>query len=87
MGLIKFILALLGVFLGIYLLLWVLGFVTTLLWYGFWIALVAGVGYGGYRLFKRAENKYVGSGKASSYLDDNDVELLYDEYEKKYLHK
>jgi high-affinity Fe2+/Pb2+ permease len=87
MNFIKVILAILGIFLGIYLFFWVLGVVSTLLWYGFWIGLVAAIGYGGYRLFRSAEDKLVSAGSARGELDERDFNLSWDEYEKKYLHK
>jgi hypothetical protein len=87
MNFIKVILAILGIFLGIYLFFWILGVVSTLLWYGFWIGLVAAIGYGGYKLFRKADDKFVGSGSARGELDERDFNLSWDEYEKKYLHK
>lgn len=87
MNIIKLILAILGIVFGVILFFWVLGIVSSLFWYGFWIAVLAGVGYGGYRLFRKAEDKYVGAGSARGELDDRDFNLSWDEYEKKYLHK
>ena len=60
MNFIKFILAILGLIFGVMLFFWLFGLITSLIWYGFWIGLLAAVGYGGYKLFKKAENKYVG---------------------------
>ena len=87
MSILKFLLAVVGLVLGIYLFLWIFGIVASLLWYGAMIALVAGLGYGGYRLFRKAEDRYVGPGTAQGSLDSRDYQMSWDEYEKKYLHK
>jgi hypothetical protein len=86
MKFIKFILAILGLIFGVMLFFWLFGVITSLLWYGFWIGLLAAVGYGGYKLFKKAENKYVGAG-TTNYLDDRDYTLSWEEYDRKYLKK
>lgn len=86
MNILKLLLAIIGIALGIYFVFWLLGLVGWLLWYGAMIALVGGVMYGGYRLFKRAEDKYVGAGSAKGELE-RDYQMSWDEYEKKYLHK
>ncbi|QYO67338.1 hypothetical protein [Leptolyngbya sp. 7M] len=87
MNIIKIILAILGIILGVMLFFWLLGIVTSLLWYGLWIAVIGGIGYGAYRLFRKAEDKYVGAGSARTELGDRDFDLSWDEYEKKYLNK
>lgn len=86
MNLIKLILGILGIVLGVFLFFWVLGIISSLLWYGFLLAIVGAVGYGGYRLFRRAEERYVGAGSAAGELE-RDYQMSWDEYEKKYLHK
>ena len=87
MNFIKVILAILGLIFGVMVFFWVLGIVTSLLWYGVWLGLIAAVGYGGYKLFTKAENKYVGSGSTAGYIDDRDFGLSWGEYDKKYLKK
>jgi 4-hydroxybenzoate polyprenyltransferase len=87
MNIIKVILAVLGLIFGVMLFFWLFGLITSLLWYGFWIGLLAAGGYGVYRLFKKAENKYVGPGSAVGEIDSRDFNMSWDEYEKKYLHK
>ena len=86
MKLIKFILAMLGLIFGVMMFFWLFGLVTTLLWYGVMFGLIAAVGYGGYKLFVRTEQKYVGGG-AGGYLDDRDYSLSWEEYDRKYLKK
>lgn len=87
MKLIKFILALLGLIFGVMLFFWLFGLVSTLLWYAVVFGLLAAVGYGGYKLFKKAENKYVGGGSAGGYIEDRDFSLSWEEYGRKYLKK
>jgi hypothetical protein len=65
---------------------WLIGIVGSLLWYGFWIGLLAAVGYGGYKLFLKAERKYVGPGAAGGYIDDG-VDFSWEERKRKYLNK
>ena len=87
MNIIKLILGAIGlIFVGM-LLLWVLGWVGTLLWYAFWIGLVGVVAYGGYRLFLKAEAKALGSDTHSAIGSGVDINMSWDEYDKKYLHK
>jgi len=86
MNILKLILGGIGlIFVGM-LALWLLGWVGTLLWYGFWLALFGGVGYGAYRLFVKAESKVLGSDPRSG-IGTGDINLSWDEYDKKYLHK
>lgn len=87
MKLIKLILAVLGMIFGVMLFFWLFGLVSTLLWYGIVFGLLAAVGYGGYKLFKRAEDKYVTGGKTSGYIEDRDFNLSWEEYDRKYLNK
>ena len=85
MNIIKFLLGLLGlVFLGV-VLLWVLGFLSSILWYAFWIGLLGLVGYGGYKLFLKAEAKALGSDPRAGLPAD--IQMSWDEYDKKYLRK
>ena len=86
MNIIKFILAVLGIFFAGMVVLWLLGFISTILWYVFWIGLLGGIAYGGYRLFKRIEQKALGSDPHAS-LGRGDIQMSWDEYDKKYLHK
>ncbi len=87
MNIIKFILGAIGlIFVGM-LLLWVLGFLSSILWYVFWIGLIAAVGYGGYRLFRKIENKALGAEPRAGLGSPADINMSWDEYDKKYLHK
>ncbi len=87
MNIIKFILGAIGlIFVGM-LLLWVLGFLSSILWYVFWIGVVAAIGYGGYRLFRKIENKALGSDPRVGLGSGVDINMSWDEYERKYLRK
>lgn len=84
---IKIVLGILALVFGLMLVSWVIGIVGTLLGYAFWLGLLAAVGYGGYRLFKKADNRYVGPGSAAGYIDERDYSLSWEEYDRKYLQK
>ena len=86
MNFIKLVLMVLGLMFGVMLFFWLVGIVSTLLWYGVWIGLLAAVGYGGYKLFRKAEDRYVGPG-STNYLEDRDFSLSWEEYDRKYLKK
>src|SRR3982751_1373494 len=51
MNIIKLILALLGLVFGVMVVLWVLGFVWSLIWYLMFFGIIGAIGYGGYKLF------------------------------------
>jgi hypothetical protein len=87
MNIIKLILAVIGlIFVGM-VLLWAIGFVGTLLWYLFWIGLLGAIGYGGYRLFRKIEDKALGGGSQRGIDGGMDIPMSWDEYDRKYLHK
>ena len=86
MNIIKFILGAIGlVFVGM-LLLWGLGFLANLLWWVFWIGLLGAVGYGGYKLFTKIESKALGNDPHTG-IGRGDINMSWDEYDRKYLHK
>ncbi len=86
MNFIKFILAVLGVVFGVMLFFWLFGLVTSLLWYGLVFGIIGAIGYSGYRLFRKAEDKYVGAGR-NDLLEGRDFDTSWDEYKQKYLSK
>lgn len=87
MNFIKLVLAILGLIFGVMLFFWLFGLVTSLLWYGLVFGIIAAIGYSGYKLFRKAEDKYVGAGSATDYLDTRDFDTSWDEYKQKYLTK
>ena len=87
MNFIKVILAVLGLIFGVMLFFWLFGLITSLLWYGIVIGVIGAIGYSAYKLFRRAEDKYVGSGPETDYLSARDYDTSWDEYKQKYLTK
>ena len=86
---IKILLAALGLFFAIAVIFWVIGIISTILWYLFWIAVLGAIGYGGYKLFldkgeetARLEDK---TPVGISGMDSIDREL--EEIKRKYLPK
>lgn len=87
MNLIKIILAAIAlVFIGMAGL-WVPGFLSTIIWYVFWIGLLGAVGYGGYKLFLKAEAKALRSDPHAGLGSGSEINMSWDEYDKKYLRK
>lgn len=87
MKFIKVILTLLAILFGVIGVFWLLGIVWSLLGYAFWLGIVAALGYGGYRLFKKLENKALASGSGFPEIEDRDYTLSWEEYNRKYLKK
>jgi hypothetical protein len=86
MNIIKFILGVIGlIFVGM-LLLWAIGWIGSILSFIFWVGLIGLIGYGGYRLFLKAEAKALGADRHAG-LDPADIQMSWDEYDKKYLRK
>jgi hypothetical protein len=88
MNFIKLILSILGLVFGVMLILWALGFVWSIIWYLLLFGIVGAIGYGGYKLFRKIEDKALGSSPQSG-LDAGgiDINMSWDEYERKYLKK
>lgn len=87
MNFIKFLLIALGLIFGAMLLFWLVGIVSSLLWYGLWLGLIGAVVYGGYKLFTKLESKVLGSGTADELPEARDFNMTWEEYDRKYLHK
>ncbi|MEP6944630.1 MAG: hypothetical protein ABJA02_01850 [Acidobacteriota bacterium] len=87
MNIIKLILAAFGMIVGIMLVLWVLGFVWSIVWYILVFGIIGAVGYGAYKLFLKAEAKALSSDPHAGISSGLDVNMSWDEYDKKYLHK
>jgi hypothetical protein len=82
----KIILVGLGLIFGGLILLWALNLVWGLLWYLVIFGIIGGLAYGGYRLFTAAERKALGSDPYGG-IGSGDINMSWDEYDKKYLHK
>ena len=85
MNIVKIILAIIGIFFAGFVALWVLGFLSSILWYVFWIGILGGLGFGAYRLFTKLESKALGGGNPNSGIGTGDINMSWDEYDKKYL--
>ena len=86
MNILKLILGALGLVFGVLLVLWILGFVWSIIWYLLFFGIVGAIGYGAYSLFKKAEAKALGYDPRGG-IGDGDINMSWDEYDKKYLHK
>jgi hypothetical protein len=86
MNIIKLILGILGIIFGTLVVLWILGFLWSIVWYLVVFGLLGAIGYTGYKLFKKAEAKALGSDPYSG-IGTGDINMSWDEYDKKYLHK
>ena len=86
MNIIKLILGALGLIFGALIVLWVLGWVWSVIWYLVIFDIIGGLAYGGYRLFTAAERKALGSDPHGG-IGTGDINMSWDEYDKKYLHK
>lgn len=86
MQIVKVLLALVGVAVLGLAAFWLLGWVWSMLWYIVVLAIVGGVAIGGYKLFRKVEDKALGSDTYGN-LDSADIQMSWDEYDKKYLHK
>lgn len=87
MNIIKLILAAIGLIFGVMVVLWVLGFVWSIVWYLLVFGIIGAIGYGGYKLFLKAEAKALRSDPRAGLGGGIDVNMSWDEYDKKYLHK
>ena len=87
MNFIKFILTVLGLIFGVMLVFWVLGFVFSMVWYLLWIGILGGIAYGGWKLFRKLEDKTLGTGNAGEIDGIRDIHMSWDEYQRKYLRK
>ncbi|REJ78303.1 MAG: hypothetical protein DWQ47_02245 [Acidobacteria bacterium] len=90
MKILKLLIFLIALGLGAYLLFWLFGLLATVLWYGFWLAIVALGGYVGYKLFLGGASEDTPQLEekrpiAISELENTDRAL--EEYRRKYLPK
>jgi 4-hydroxybenzoate polyprenyltransferase len=86
----KFILILLGLILGAWLLFFILGIVQVILWYAFILGVVGIAGYVGYQLFKpdkKPELKGKETTAAQIEIDSTRSDRTLEEYKRKYLNK
>ncbi len=90
MKILKLILLLLAIGVGAYLLFWLLGVVASLLWYAFWIGLIA-IGAGvGYKLFLSGgdeETPKLEEKKPTAISELENADRALEEYKRKVLDK
>ncbi|HUF04129.1 MAG TPA: hypothetical protein VMM38_08130 [Aridibacter sp.] len=90
MKILKLIALLIAIGLGAYILLWLFGFIASLLWYVFWIALVALGGFVGYKLFLSGgdeETPKLEEKRPTAISEMDNVDRALEEYREKYLPK
>jgi hypothetical protein len=89
MNWIKIILAVLGLLAAVVGIFWLIGIVSALLWYVFWIAIIAGAGYAGYKLFleKEKETAKLEEKMPIGISEMQNVDRELEEYKRKYLPK
>ena len=86
MKFIKFLLLLLGIGVGVWFLLWLIGVIWGLLWYVFWIAVIGLGGYAGYKLFleKDDETPQLAEKTPIGIAEMQNIERQLEEFNKKY---
>ena len=90
MSFFKFILLLLGIGLGIYLLFWIFfGVITTILWYAFLLGLIGLGGYAGYKLFfeKDDQTPQLEEKRPTAIAEIQDFDRALEDYKRKQLEK
>lgn len=90
MKILKLIILLAALGLGAYLLLWLFGFIASLLWYAFWIGLVVIGGAVGYKLFLSGgdeETPKLEEGRPTAISELENADRALEEYRQKYLPK
>ncbi len=88
MKILKFLILLLAIGLGAYILLWLFGLLATFLWYAFWIALIAIGGTVGYKLFLSGddpEQAKLPEKRPTAISEMENADRTLEEYRKKYL--
>lgn len=89
MNWLKFILIVLGLILGAWLLFMLLGIIQVILWYAFILGAIGIAGYVGYQLFKPDEKPKLKGKNAASEIqfDETGNDRMLEEYRRKYLNK
>ena len=87
MDTIKIILAAIGVIAIVVIAIWLIGIISAILWFLLWIGLIAGIGYGGYKLFfaKEKTTPKLEEKTPIAIADLRDTDRALEEYKRKYL--
>jgi len=86
MKFIKFLLLLLGIGVGLWLVFWLIGLISSLFWYVFWIAILGVGGYAGYKLFleKDDEPPQLAEKMPIGIAEMKNIERQLEEFKEKY---
>lgn len=89
MDIIKTILAIVGLLAVVIIGYWLVGVVFGLLWLLLWVAVIAGIGYGSYKLFfeKEKPNRHLEDKTPISIADLKDTDRALEEYRRKLLNE
>jgi hypothetical protein len=87
MNIVKLILIALGLFTVIFLAYFLIGIVSTLLWYGFVLGVIGAIGYGGYKLYKKSDAPQIEGKQTVSISEMDKADRTLEEYKSKYLPK
>ena len=88
MDTIKIILIALGLITVVFLAYFIIGIVSTLLWYLFVIGVLGALGYGGYKLLQKGETAPQIEGKQTVSISEmENADRTLEEYKRKYLPK
>ncbi len=88
MKILKLILLLIAVGAGAYVLLWLFGFIASLLWYAFWVGILAIGGAVGYKLFLGSgddEKPQLEEPRPTAISEIENADRTLEEYKQKYL--
>lgn len=86
MKFIKWLLIVIGILLLIWLGFWALGLISALIGYLFWIAVIGVIGYGGYRLLiKKEERPRLEEKTPIGIAEITNADRALEEYKQKYL--
>lgn len=85
----KLILVCLGLIFGVYVLFWLIGIISALLWYALIAAVIGVGGYVGYQLLKPDEKSKLNAKNEVSQIEFDDAknDRALEEYRRKYLNK
>ena len=87
MSAIKIILIAIGLFTVIFLAYFLIGIISSVLWYLFVIAVIGAIGVGGYKLLKKADAPQLESKQTVSIKEMENADRTLEEYKRKYLPK
>ncbi len=87
MKILKLIILLIAIGLGAYILLWLFGILASLMWYVFWIGLIAIGGTVGYKLFigGSEERQKLEDGRPTAISEIENADRALEEYRERYL--